>query len=55
MIRYDRGRSQITSRFRGGGGLEEFVTVQTKNFSFLGKFVTRGGEVGSKKSFFCVT
>jgi len=39
-----RGRSQITSRFCGeGGGLEEFVTVQTQNFSFFGKFVRRGG------------
>jgi len=43
------------SRFWGGGeGVDEFVTVQTKNFSFFGKFVTRGEGV-SKKSFFCVT
>jgi len=44
-----RGRSQITSRFWGGGGevgfVEEFVTVQIQNFSFFGKFVTRGGRV----------
>jgi len=51
FLKYLRGRSQITSRFRGGGGVGEFVTVQTQNFSFFGKFVTRGGG-GSKKSFF---
>jgi len=27
----------------GGRGVEEFVTVQTQNFSFFGKFVTMGG------------
>jgi len=38
-----------------GGRGEEFVTVQTQNFSFFGKFVTRGGGGGLKKSFVCVT
>jgi len=45
-----RGRSQITSRFRGRG-VEEFVTVQTKNVSFFEKFVTRG-ERGFEKVVF---
>jgi len=31
----DRGRSQITSRFRGRMGVEEFATVQTKLFLSL--------------------
>jgi len=42
-LNFVRGRSQITSRFRGGRGVGEFVTVQTQNFSFFGKFVTMGG------------
>jgi len=41
---YIRDRSQITSRFRGEG-VEELVTAQTQNFSFFGKFVTKGGGV----------
>jgi len=36
----------------GGGGLGEFVTVQIQNFSFFGKFVTRGGGV-KKVVFLC--
>jgi len=48
-----KGRSQITSRFREGGGwLGEFVTVQIQNFSFFGKFVTSGGGSGGRKSLF---
>jgi len=42
-----RGRSQISSRFKKGGGwraVGEFMTVQTQIFSFFGKFVTWGGE-----------
>jgi len=38
-----RGRSQITSRFRGRWGFEEFLAVQIQIFLLLGKFVTKGG------------
>jgi len=47
-----RGRCQITSRFNNGGGVEEFPTNQTQNFSFFGKFVTRGGRGARKSHFF---
>jgi len=48
------GRSERREGERGGGGgLEEFMTVQTQTFSFFGKFVTRGRGV-RKSRFFCV-
>jgi len=36
----------------GGRVAGEFVTVQIQNFSFFGKFVTRGVQGGRKSSFF---
>ena len=36
-----RGRSEITSRFSGGGVVEEFVTFHTKIF-FLRKIFDKG-------------
>ena len=41
-----RGRSKITSRFRGEG-VGEFVTGQIQIFYFFGKFVTRGSQKSS--------
>jgi len=43
-----RGHLKITLRF-WGEGVEEFVTVQTQNFSFFRKLVTKGGRKGVKK------
>jgi len=40
-----------TELLRGGGAGGEFVTVQIQNFSFFGKFVTRG-EGGVEKVVF---
>jgi len=42
----------IIIALRGRGGVEEFVTVQTQNFSFFGKFVTRGEGGRKSRGFF---
>jgi len=34
-----------------GGGVEEFVPVQTQEISFYRKFVTRGSKGGQKSRF----
>jgi len=49
-----RGRSQITSRFRGEGGLKNLWQSQYKVFCSL-ENLWQGGRGGGKKVVFCVT